>query len=327
MSEPDTATLRWLLLMHQLPTQPAYFRVKIWRRLQGLGAVAIKSTVYALPHSADTLEDFSWLAKEITEGGGEAIVCEARLLDGLTDAEARAMFDAARDQDYEAIANEGRALAVILAGQDAPQRQMEVKSQLARLRKRFADITAIDFFGANGRVRADGVLGGLEKQLQESETMKEAESGTPAGASQNLKGLVWVTREGVHVDRIACSWLIRRFVDKDAVIRFVPGKSYEPRPGEVRFDMFEGEFTHEGDRCSFEVLLARAGLAEGALQAIAEIVHDIDLKDNKFGREEATGIAHVIAGIAMGTKDDEQRIARGSAVFDDLYEYYRRKRK
>ncbi len=102
---------RWLLLIHQLPSKPAYFRVKIWRRLQGIGAVAVKSTVYALPANAETQEDFEWLLKEIVEGGGEAMVCEARLIDGLSDAQVRALFDAARDDDYEAIAKEGRALA------------------------------------------------------------------------------------------------------------------------------------------------------------------------------------------------------------------------
>src|SRR6516162_3360456 len=98
--EPDQ---RWLLLIHQLPTKPAYFRVKIWRRLQDIGAVAVKSTVYALPANPETQEDFEWLLKEIVEGGGEAMVCEARLIDGLSDAQARALFDTARDEDYEAI--------------------------------------------------------------------------------------------------------------------------------------------------------------------------------------------------------------------------------
>ena len=115
MSEGDSLPAqRWLLLIHQLPTKPAYFRVKIWRRLQGIGAVAVKSTVYALPANAETQEDFEWLLKEIVEGGGEAMVCEARLIDGLSDAQVRAMFDAARDEVYEAIAKEGRSLATML---------------------------------------------------------------------------------------------------------------------------------------------------------------------------------------------------------------------
>src|SRR4030095_2951938 len=95
---------RWMLLIHQLPAKPAYLRVKIWRRLQALGAVAVKNSVYVLPANAETQEDFAWLLREITEGGGEAMICEARLIDGLTDQEVRALFDTARDADYEALA-------------------------------------------------------------------------------------------------------------------------------------------------------------------------------------------------------------------------------
>jgi hypothetical protein len=317
---------RWLLLIHQLPTKPAYFRVKIWRRLQGIGAVAVKSTVYALPANAETQEDFAWLLKEIVEGGGEAMVCEARLIDGLSDAQVRALFDAARDEDYEAIAREGRGLSTALDADGTPKKCAEVRTLLGRLRKRFAEAVAIDFFGANGREPVEGLLSGVEARITEGKAMTEDSIRAPDSATTDLKGRIWVTRKGVHVDRIACSWLIRRFIDPDAVIRFVAGKGYVPTASELRFDMFEGEFTHEGDRCSFEVLLARAGLSDPALQAIAEIVHDIDLKDGKYGREEATGIAHLIAGIAMANQDDEQRIVQGTPVFDNLYQYFRRKR-
>jgi hypothetical protein len=316
---------RWLLLIHQLPTKPAYFRVKIWRRLQGIGAVAVKSTVYALPANAETQEDFEWLLKEIVEGGGEAMVCEARLIDGLSDAQVRAMFDAARDEVYEAIAKEGRSLATMLDNDGTAEKRTEIRTQVGRLRKRFAEVVTIDFFGANGREPVEGLLGGLEARVTENKAMID-DSIRASDSAANLKGRIWVTRKGVHVDRIACVWLIRRFIDPEAVIHFVPGKGYVPKEGELRFDMFEGEFTHEGDHCSFEVLLMRAGLSDPALQAIAEIVHDIDLKDAKFAREEATGIAHLIAGIALANHDDDQRIAQGAPVFDNLYQYFRRKR-
>jgi hypothetical protein len=138
-----------------------------------------------------------------------------------------------------------------------------------------------------------------------------------------LRGKVWVTREAVQIDRMASAWLIRRFIDSSARFKFVPGRAYLPRSGEVRFDMFEGEYTHEGDRCTFEVLLQRAGLHDAALNAIGEIIHDIDLKDGKYGREETAGIRIVMAGIAAGQRDDEERLARGSAVLDDLYESLR----
>ena len=321
-----TAEQRWLLLIHQLPSKPAYFRVKIWRRLQGIGAVAVKSTVYALPANAETQEDFEWLLKEIAEGGGEAMLCEARLIDGLSDAQVRALFDAARDADYEAIAGEVRSLARTLDADGAAEKQAEARAQLGRLRKRLAETETIDFFGASGRIVVEGLIAELERRTREETTVIAEDKGAATGKIADLKGRTWVTRQGVHVDRMACSWLIRRFIDADAVIRFVPGKGYLPKAGELRFDMFDGEFTHEGDRCSFEVLLARSGLSDPGLHAIAEIVHDIDLKDGKFKREEATGIARLIAGIAMANKDDEQRIAQGAPVFDNLYQYFRTKR-
>lgn len=327
MSEGDThSEQRWLLLIHQLPTKPAYFRVKIWRRLQGIGAVAVKSTVYALPANAETQEDFEWLLKEIIEGGGEAMVCEARLIDGLSDAQARGLFDTARDEDFAAVAKEARTLTAKLDGAANPEETAEVRMQIRRLRKRLAEVVAIDFFGATGRLSAESLVAELEARTAEEKQIADEQPGPASRPITDLTGRIWVTRRNVHVDRIGCAWLIRRFIDPDAVIRFVSGTGYVPKQGELRFDMFEGEFTHEGDRCSFEVLASRAGLSDPALQAIGEIVHDIDLKDGKHGREEATGIAHLVAGIATASPDDEQRIAQGGPIFDNLYNYFRTKR-
>ena len=134
-----------------------------------------------------------------------------------------------------------------------------------------------------------------------------------------MTGRTWVTRRDVFVDRIASAWLIRRFIDPKARFRFVGSKTYQPKPGEVRFDMFEAEYTHEGDRCTFETILERAALRDRALMAIGEIVHDIDCKDEKFGREEAPGVAALVRGITRAQPDDEGRLERGAAAFDDLY--------
>lgn len=327
--EPRTTLLpnRWLLLIHQLPAKPAYTRVKVWRRLQGIGAVAVKNAVYALPANEQTQEDFEWLLKEIGEGGGEALLCEARLIDGLSDHEVRALFNAARDGDYEALANDARALAETVQEEPARAALSDARAQLARLKTRAAQIVAIDFFGANGRQTVDGLLTALDTKLGEEAMPRTDQSPTPVHGIEDLKGKIWVTRQGVYVDRIASAWLIRRFIDREARFAFVPAKGYHPAAGEVRFDMFEAEFTHEGDRCTFEILLARTGLSDRALTAIAEIVHDIDLKDAKFGREEASGIAQLITGITRANPDDEQRLQRGAAVFDDLYESFRKRRR
>jgi hypothetical protein len=319
---------RWLLLVHQLPAKPAYFRVKIWRRLQALGAVAVKNAVYALPANEQTQEDFEWLLREISEGGGEAMLCEARLIEGLSDQEARALFNRARDEDYDAIAKEARSIGAELGEEPPAEKRAEVKGQLKRLKNRFAQVAGIDFFGADRRVPLEGLLAELEDRVAEpasEEPLEPASSETDA--LQNMRGRTWVTRQGVYVDRIASAWLIRRFIDPDARFKFVPAKGYTPAPGELRFDMFEAEFTHQGDRCTFEVLLEQAGLDDRALRAIAEIVHDIDLKDAKYGREEAAGIASLIAGIARAHPHDEERLTQGIAVFENLYASFRNRRR
>src|SRR5512144_910976 len=298
-----TLAYSWLLLIHQLPAKPAYLRVKIWRRLQDLGAVAVKNAVHALPMNEETQEDFEWLLREIVEGGGEAVVCEARLIDGLSDQEIRALFDQARDADYEAVAKDTRALAKSLRPNAKPEALAEHRTQVARLRKRLAQVVSIDFFGAIGREKAESLLSGLETRLSEGEVVKN-KAGIDSGESEvgALRDRTWVTRQGVYVDRIASAWLIRRFIDPQAKFKVVAGKGYRPRPGELRFDMFEAEFTHEGDKCTFEVLLERNALKDPALRAIAEIIHDIDLKDDKFGRTEVAGIRTLVEGISVATE-------------------------
>src|SRR5436190_23293403 len=115
-----TLALSWLLLIHQLPAKPAYLRVKIWRRLQGIGAVAVKNAVHALPMSEGTQEDFEWLMREIVEGGGEAFLCETRLIDGLTDEQVQKLFDEARDVEYGQITKDARALTKSLRPKPKP---------------------------------------------------------------------------------------------------------------------------------------------------------------------------------------------------------------
>jgi len=321
-------TARWLLLAHQLPAKPAYLRVKVWRRLQALGAVTVKNAVYALPAGEQSQEDFEWLLREISAGGGEGFICEARLVDGLADDDVRALFSAARAADYEALAKDAHALADALATDGATIGRAEARSRLARIRAEVAKVVAIDFFGADRREIVEGLLRELEARLQEEKAMPEDRREQEVGgtSADMPKARTWVTRRGVYVDRIASAWLIRRFIDPGAQFKFVPAKGYIPKPGELRFDMYDGEYTHEGDRCTFEVLLSRAGLHDPALAAIGEIVHDIDLKDAKFGREEASGIARVMESIAAANKDDVRRLERGATILDDLYELFKARR-
>lgn len=292
----------WLLLIHQLPPKPTQLRVKVWRRLQALGAVPIKNSVYVLPRSDESREDFAWLLREIQGAGGEGSLCEARFVDGLRDEQVEALFNAARETDYRQIADEARA--------GSPD--------VVRLRRRLDEVVARDFFGAAGREAAAGLVAALEADAGAVRAPATMDAST-------MRGRTWVTRIGVHVDRIATAWLIRRFVDPQAQFKFVPARGYRPQPDEVRFDMFDAELTHEGDHCTFEVVIARFGLRDRALDALAEIIHDIDLKDGRFGRPETAGFEALVAGLALAHRDDVERLARGAAVLDDLYAFFRRK--
>ena len=318
---PPTAQgdARWMLLIHQIPPRPAYLRVKIGRHLQRIGAVAIKNSVYALPRNDETQEDFQWVLREVVKGGGDASIVEARFIDGLSDEQVLALFQAAREADYREVAEAAREVAAGFPKRGPPpeNRRNEVANQIARLRQRLTELDAIDFFGAPGREIAEGIVSGMEARMKPS--VESQEPTKPTLRREDYRGRTWVTRSGIKVDRMASAWLIRKFIDPQARFKFVPAKGYQPQKGELRFDMFDAEFTHDGDLCTFEVLVERFGLTDPALRPIGEIVHDVDVKDAKYGREEAPGVGQVVAGIAAAHPDDETRLERGSALFEDMY--------
>ena len=309
MSDTNVSTSqgRWLLLIAQLPPKPDYLRVKLRRRVQRIGAVALRSSVFALPNRPDTTEDLMWLRTELLADGAEAIICGATPLAGLTDAELERRFEASRDGDYDEIIEEARAVATTGAREEAVR-------ALPRLRRRLDEVAKLDFFGAERGGVARDALAELSALAAEriGASPSDARSAAPRGGT-------WVTREGVFVDRIASAWLIRRFIDRDATFKFVPARGYTPLGGELRFDMYDAEYTHEGDRCTFETLLARFALDDPALHVLAEIVHDIDCKDAKFDRPEAAGLESILAGLARAQPDDARRVEQGSAMMDALY--------
>lgn len=334
MSRSDAAGARanrWLLLIHQIPPKPDYLRVKIGRRLQRVGSVPVKNSVYVLPDSEGAFEDFQWIRSEIVAGGGDASICRADFIDGLSDAQVRQLFRTARDADYAEVDAAAKELLQSARSRSAPRGRgrrptppevsSRIADELAKLRKRLAAIEAADFFAAPAGPGARAAVAHAGASLEPPPTAGALRGHPRAEDRAEYRGRTWVTRENVFVDRMASAWLIRRFIDADARFRFVPGDTYRPARGkrELRFDMFDGEFTHEGDRCTFETLVARFALDDPALGAIAEIVHDIDLKDGKFERIEAPGIERILAGIARAYADDAARVERAGQIFDELY--------
>lgn len=313
----DQNKTEWLLLIHQIPPKPDYFRVKIWRRLQKIGAVAIKQSVYVLPNNGQAYEDLHWIVKEITEGGGTASLSKAVFFEGLSNTQIESLFQVARDQEYEKIVKDTQSFIKDSAesSESSGSLALKKKKELSRIQSRFTEIVAIDFFNAPGREAADRILTECDALL------RETKDNFPPRAQElkNICGRTWVTRKGIYVDRIACAWLIHRFIDPEGRFKFVADERYLPRPDELRFDMFEGEFTHKGDNCTFEVLVNTFDLVSQPITAIAEIVHDIDLKDKKYSRPEVNGIQAVFSGMATTCSSDQDRLERGSMILDELY--------
>lgn len=309
----------WLLLLHQIPPTPPYFRAKVLRRLAQLGAAPIKNSAYVLPETDETREDLEWLRSDISKEGGEAWLFRTETLDGISNEELQESFRKLRSTDLKQLLESAKQLLETVRQGTEPEKH---QPELRKLKRQFDEISRIDFFQAPGREEVENIMESIERQLH-GPAAKPAEK--PDLAS--LKARIWVTRRGVKVDRIATAWLIRRFIDPAAQLRFVDQDRYTHSPGEIRFDMFEGEFTHEGDLCTFESLLAHVKLQDAPLAAIAEMVHDIDLKDEKYQRAETSGIAAMISGITALEADDQRRIEEGSRIFEAAYAGLKGKRK
>jgi hypothetical protein len=317
----------WLLLIHQIPAKPTYFRAKIWRRLQQIGAVPVKQAAYAMPRNEQAYEDLTWIANEIIQGGGEAILLEARFCEGLDDAQVISLFCEARKRDYDRVATELAQLQTLwrLGESGLSSSFFEYKTVLAKLRKGLASIAAIDFFSAPERDQVEAALADMETILQQKRIMPAAQSGSE-GKRQEMTGKTWVTRANLYVDRMASAWLIQRYIDPHAAFKFVRTSTYAPGKDEIRFDMPAAEYTHEGDLCTFEVLARRFGEGAPELQQIAGIIHDIDLKDDAFNLPESDGIHALFDGIVAGTDDDLTRIQQTGIVLDGLLAFFKGKK-
>jgi hypothetical protein len=297
----------WILLLLSLPPRPSSLRVRTWRRLRTLGAVSLKSSAYLLPDSPEHQEQFQWLVQEVQRDGGEGTLLRVERIENLSEPDVIRLFQDARNQDYAGLADRYRRL---LKG-----RRPRLAEELARLARELDRIGDIDFFEAPGRREAERAREAVELRLASPRAR-------PAGAAPPLdltalRARRWVTRPRPHVDRLASAWLIKRFVDPEAEFLFA-APDHVP-PDAIAFDMAGVEFGHHGDDCTFETLLRRTGLRDRKLAVLAEIVHEADLKDQKFARDEARGIDLVLRGILGVVKDDHEVLAQGMALFDGLY--------
>ena len=306
MPVADSVTVPWLLLLFSLPAKRASQRVEVWRKLQRYGMLPLRSSGYVLPNSAINLERMEWLAAAIRNYKGQASVVQVQSFDDLRAEQLKRLFVEARSRDYQKLIQEAKRLLTL-----PPTRRPAAR--LKRVRRRFLEVSDIDFFENPLRSRLEKLLG----QVDESETTK-------SGRDQKRKSAeylnrVWVTRLRPGIDRVSSAWLIQRFIDPKA--RFVFGSEPSVYPDAIPFDMFCSEgFGHRGEDCTFETLCKQFAIRDGKVKRIAQIIHDADLGDEKFGRVEGQGLDKVLNGWEKQDLPDGELMRRGMELIEGLYE-------
>jgi hypothetical protein len=311
------APQRWLILVHQLPPRPSNLRVRVWRRLQQIGAVVLRNSLYVLPAGEEAREDFNWVREEITASGGQVSVLEAAAVDGYTDGELRHQFRAQRTADYEALVAEIRRIREQAHRRKRPTTAADRARVLRGLRERFAAIQSRDYFGAAGGPLVEQALRDLDEPAGASMTARPRAK----LRASDFRRRTWVTRPRPGIDRVASAWLIRRFIASDAKFAFAESNG-PTRPPRVPFDMPDVEFGHQGTHCTFETLMERFGIGNRGVLALSRIVHDLDLKEARYGMPECAAVSRLVDGLRASYSDDAELMAQGIVMMEALYQSF-----
>jgi hypothetical protein len=303
-----------LLLLVGVPPTPSSLRVRVWRRLRSLGAVALKRSAYLLPDTPERYEDFQWLAQEVQREGGEATLIRVQQIENVSSDDVMRLFHEPRDQEYRHLAVRYRKLLQSLDRKSAAK-SPRVQEELIKLAKDHQRIRDIDFFDAQGGAEVRRLEEAIAMRTRRPESARREERHTLD--LTKLRGRRWVTRPRPHIDRIASAWLIKRFIDPDAQFVFAPPADFPADA--IPFDAPNVELSHQGEDCTFETLVKRAKLRDRRLARLAEVVHEADLRDGKFPHEEARGIDVAIRALLAASPDDHQVLGQGMALLEGLY--------
>ena len=314
--------MKWLFLVHQVRTPNSRERVKVWRLTKKVGALLYRNSVYVLPYSKERLEDFHWLAQEIRDSKGEATVFISEAGDDKEDRSLKTLFNAAREKEYNDLGSRVTRFAdrcTQASKLNAPtiDQLKPLERELTQLEETLREIRRIDFFEHSGARTIEKQLRNLRLSLVEVQPQGRAAAKVPRHSRSEFQGKTWATRAHIHIDRLCSAWLIKTFIDKRA--KFVFAHEGNMPKNAIPFDMFGAEFSHQGDRCTFETLTEAFQLKDKALASLAELVHNIDLKDLKYNRPEAEGLDMVVRAISELFHDDNKTLALGSQILDALF--------
>jgi len=319
----------WILFIHQIAQDNPNLRVKAWRTLKRQGAVLFKNAIYVLPFSDEHEEIMQWLCNQIKESGSDASLFITESLHKEQDAEIIKAFQETCNKAYLDLtgvcSNLLQKIEQIEKSEGITDKSSDaLKKEIAEVVKGADDIAKTDFFHAPEKEGLFHKIHRIQQKLNEWSKTADKEITTICTVYQTKDFLnkKWTTRKDIFIDRIASAWLIKRFIDPKARFSFLPKGAGKAPSGSVPFDMYGSEFTHRGEDCTFETLMKAFNMKDDALHTIAEIVHDIDLKDSKYGRKETAGIEQIIRGLKQQQKDDNKLLEKGMEIFDALYQYY-----
>jgi hypothetical protein len=289
--------------------------------LQQLGAVPVKQAVYVLPDTPAGREDLAWLKTEVKDAGVDVSVFAAGSVDARSDDALVEEFRRARQEAYGVLTGEIDRVLHRLTATRRPRgtRAPAVRRLVDVFRERLMALEHIDFFGSAGRDRVVTLLAQLEARTRDSPRPATSRPSIGGADVATYTNRLWVTRPRPGVDRMGSAWLIRHFVDPAARFGFAADRDALSTPDVIPFDMFGVEFSHQGEGCTFETLCTVFGIQDPAVDRMASIVHDLDLKDGRFGAPEASTIGTLIEGLQLATADDHDLLERGITLFESLY--------
>jgi len=303
----------WSILIVTLPTQPNAVRLRIWRALKGLGCAALRDGAYLLPE--EHAPELEALAAEVREHGGTASVMTLSPRDESQRSDILAQFDRS-----EAYMQWRETLTALQAELDLLG-ETEARRRLRGIADALQTLGRIDYYpgAAAGQAEADllSLRRSFDGRFSRGEPHARQDDGIERLDIRKFQGKRWATRARLWVDRMACAWLIQRFIDPQAQFVWLADPAKAPR-GVLGFDYDGARFTHVGHRVSFEVLAASFGLeADPRLRRISSAVHYLDV--GGIAVPEAAGLEAVLAGLREVHADDDQLKKAASAVFDALY--------
>ncbi len=324
--KPAQKQINWLLFFYTVPAKPAGNRTKVWRKLSKIGAVKLKSAVYLLPETEEHTEILTWLIAEISSLGGEGSFAKSQAIEPFSNKELIDLFNRQCERHYYQLGEKFELLEREITGYPRNTGSKALTSKINKLEREFSILKKTDFFSSKKGIEIEKRLRQVKNEIDRLTTADKKQipaadrrRSIPLLLKEKYQQKIWVTRKNPFVDRMACAWLIRSFIDRQAKFAFIEDNHHLQGEEHVSFDITRGDFTHVNDLCTFEVMQIAFDLHDPGLIRLAKVVHAIDLREEKNASPEIEGVEMILAGIRKTAPDSNSALEKGMDVFTALY--------